>query len=146
MKTTLNEAREFWNSFLELCDQQDERVLDLYSDDALIIEDVVGYKQIVKRGSLYREVNRGLLRAAKRRNEKIIDSTFKDVSFTEEGENVAINATRCSNLQHSESPFFLLLGKAESGRVVILEEKIELCLDRPLKRVDIQVETDLVDG
>ncbi len=140
--TTIAEAEAFWARYARFCRQQSEEILHVYTDDSLIFEDVPGYKTMVKRGAMYVPVVRALLRAANRRGEKILDSSFRDVQFVEIGENVAINATRHSIVKDYDSPFSLLVGKDANKRVVVIEERMEHLNDEPVENVEITIEID----
>ncbi len=144
MATTIAEAQVLWKKYAYMCQHQDEAILDFYTDDSLIFEDVPGYKKMVKKGAVYVPVVRSLLRAANRSGEKILDSTFRDVQFVRAGNNVRINATRHSNIKHFDSPFSLLVGKDADGQVAILEERMEHVLDGPLE--DIEFTVDIEDN
>ena len=125
------------------CCQHQEAVLDFYTDESLIFEDVPGYKNVVKKGSVYVPVVRSLLRAANKKGEKILDSTFRDVQFVQTGDNVRINATRHSNIKDFNSPFFIACGGGDGdGQLVILEERMEHVLDGPLEHVEITIEVE----
>jgi ketosteroid isomerase-like protein len=142
MATTIAEAQALWKKYDSMCQNQEEAIFDFYTDDTLIFEDVPGYKNMVKRGSVYVPVVRSLLRAANKRGEKILDSTFRDIQFVQAGDNVRINATRHSNIKNFDSPFSLLVGKGGDGQIVILEERMEHVLDGPLEHVEITIEVE----
>ena len=49
-------------------------------------------------------------------------STYTDVKFIPDGERVRIEATRYSDLKKYSSPFVLVVGPADNGQWLILEE------------------------
>ena len=147
MTTTIQEAKALWESFTHMCTHQDEAVLDLYTNESLIYENAPGYKEMVKPGSIYIPFTRAILRAANRKGEQILDSTFHNVDFVRIGKHVGINAIRHSNVKDFDSPFSLLVGKTADGKVVILEERMEHLMDEPLEYVEVTIETkDNGDG
>ena len=64
------------------------------------------------------------------------------MQFVQIGENVAINATRHSNVKDYDSPFSLLVGKDANKRVVVIEERMEHLNDEPLGKREITIEID----
>jgi len=70
----------------------------------------------------YKALIRQTLPLAKLRGDT---NTYSEVSFSNEGSNVRIRATRFSNLKKYSSPISLLVAPDDTGRLLIYEELSE---------------------
>lgn len=122
-------AQVLFDEMVRLADAQDERVADLYADDARIIEHVHGITRRVHvphrryTGAAYREALRKMMAAARRSGQKIFNSRLLNPRFSREGRFVRIRCLRVPPNDMPESPLSLLVGPIEDGDWLIhLEE------------------------
>lgn len=108
-----------WYSF-------DPSVTDLYASNAQITNRRTYPTGQVREIEIPIEQFISLIKAAMPLAESRGDrSTFSEVAYAVEGENVRVTATRYSELKQYSSPFVLIIGPDASGEWKVLEEHSE---------------------
>jgi hypothetical protein len=116
-------ARALFDKYVTLGAAFDDSVADLYADSAFI-KNTRRYpdgqsKSMTMPALTYKSLIRQVMPQAKQAGDS---STYSDVKFIPDGERVRIEATRYSELKKYSSPFVLVVGPAENGQWLILEE------------------------
>ncbi|MGH7373668.1 MAG: hypothetical protein ACREJY_05525 [Candidatus Rokuibacteriota bacterium] len=99
---------------------------DLYADEA-VIRNRRKYpngevRELTLSAAQYRALLHQAMPIAKQRGDR---SSYSEVTYTAEGPNVRITATRFSELKRYSSPLSLLVGRRADGRWMIYEELSE---------------------
>ena len=115
--------QEFFDRYVKLEHSFDPAAADLYSDDA-VIRNTRTYPTGQRRTMTtpapeYKSLIRKIMPLAKVRGDT---SSYKDVTYTKEGDSVRIKATRHSNLKNYDSPISILISQDEDGHWLIVEE------------------------
>jgi hypothetical protein len=101
----------------------DSAVADLYSDTALIKNKRTyptgQVREVTFPAAQYKFLIRSAMPLAKAKGDY---STYSNVTFSEEGQNIRVKATRYSVLKKYSSPLSLLIGSNGQGQWLILEE------------------------
>ena len=122
----IEKAKELFERLVLLSHEFNADVADLYSN-AAIIKDIRHYpfgesRKMTMSGKEYKAMIRKIMPLAKLRGDI---STFSDVTYSSEGDNVRVKATRYSQLKNYSSPYSLLIGMDDKGDLTILEELTE---------------------
>jgi hypothetical protein len=119
-------AEQFFAKYVALEQAYDPTLADLYADGALIkstrrppMGDPV---DIIVPAPKYKTQVRELAPVAKIRGNR---NAYSDVTYTQEGALVRINALRSSGSRKRASPFSLLVGPSRGGQWLIYEELSE---------------------
>lgn len=120
---TESQAKNVFDSYQSRERSFDPAVADLYCDRALI-RNVRTYPNGQQRtlelpATQYKELIRAAMPLARSRGDY---STYSNVAYVPEGNNVRITATRHSVLKKYSSPLSLLVGTCNGGDWAILEE------------------------
>lgn len=101
----------------------DPAVADMYCDEAVIRNQRTypdgNQRTINLQAATYKNVLRSVMPMAKAKGDI---STYTDVKYSAEGDNVRIKTMRYSEMKRYESPFSLLVGRCADGNRGILEE------------------------
>jgi hypothetical protein len=116
-------ARSLFDRYVALGAAYDVAVADLYADSAFIKNtrrSPDGQARTMTMPALtYKSLIRQVMPQAKQAGDL---STYSEVKFVPDGDRVRIEATRYSELKKYSSPFLLVVGPAENGTWLILEE------------------------
>jgi len=120
------QAKILFEDYVRLERAFDPAVADLYADSALI-QNRRAYptgevRSLTMPAPLYKEVLREVMPLAKARGDT---STYSQVTYAVDADQVRIAATRYSELKKYSSPLSLLVGPAENGKWLIYEERSE---------------------
>lgn len=119
-------AAAIFTQYQSLAAAFDPAVADLYSDNAVITNKRTYPNGEVKALSLpakqYKELVRAAMPVAKARGDI---STYTDIVYAVEGDNVRITATRFSELKKYSSKLVLVVGPNEKGDWQVCEEHSE---------------------
>jgi len=117
-----NEAKQVFESYVDLERKFDPAVADLYSDDATIKNTRRFPDGTSRTMSLpapkYKELLRKSMPVAKERGDT---NKYSDVAYKEEGGSVRITATRYSDLKKYSSPLSLLVAKKDDKWLIVEE-------------------------
>jgi len=122
----LDDAKAFFDHFVQLEHAFDPAAADLYADDA-VIKNKRTYptgqvRELTMPASKYKTLIRQTMPLAKLRGDT---NSYSDISYANEGAMVRIRATRFSNLKHYATPISLLVSPDDKGRWLIREELSE---------------------
>lgn len=116
-------AQKFFNESNQLSDEFDPAAADLYAPTAYI-KNTRYYphglvREMIFPAEEYKELIRTTMPLAKMRDDRNI---YSDVTYTEEGDGVRINATRHSVLKNYDSPISVLIKPDGTGKWLIYEQ------------------------
>jgi hypothetical protein len=119
-------GKAFFKKYYALEQAFDPALADLYSNDARI-ENVRTYpngtkKKMTLPATDYKKLIREVVPLAKSRGDT---NKYFNITYTLEGKNVRIKATRHSNLKNYDSPISILITKNKNGIWLIIEELSE---------------------
>jgi hypothetical protein len=119
-------ARAVFERYASLEAAFDPAVADLYSD-AAVIKNKRTYptgqvRELTMPAAQYKALIRESMPLARQRGDY---SVYSETTFSNEGRNIRITATRYSVLKKYKSPLSLLIGPSASGDWLILEELSE---------------------
>lgn len=121
--SAVQDAKTFFENYQSLGTSYDPSVADTYCDKASIRYTRItpdGQQRLIEMsGTQWKGVIRSALPVSKARGDY---STYSNVSYTPEGENVRITATRYSVLKDYSSPSSWLVGECDGRDWTILEE------------------------
>ena len=120
---SIGKAKLLFDSYTTLSDNFDPAVADLYADDAVIKmhkTDPSGEtREMQMNGTQFKNSLRLSMPIAKARGDVDV---FNDVTYTEEGKNVRIKASRFNKMKNYTMPHEIVVGPDASGEWKILEE------------------------
>jgi len=119
-------AKELFGRYVQLERAFDPAVADLYSDQA-VIRNKRNYpdgnvRTLELPAPKYKELIRSAMPAAKAMGDY---STYSGVTYSQEGENIRVLATRYSELKKYSGQLSLLVAHQDSGAWLIIEELSE---------------------
>jgi hypothetical protein len=120
-------AEALFEEYRRRAETFDPGLADLYADDARIVNvrkypDGVPDRALSLTGFQYKAKIRQLMPAVKARRDY---STYSDVRYSTEGDQVRIESTRYSVRKGYTSPYSMLVGPDQGGKWRILEEHSE---------------------
>ena len=123
LATSIEEAKTFFNQYVQSEQSFDPDAADMYADDA-VIKNKRTYptgqvRELTMPANRYKALIRQTMPLAKLRGDT---NTYSEVNFYKEGSKVRIRAKRFSNLKKYSSPISLLVAPDDSGRLLIYEE------------------------
>lgn len=122
LATSIEEAKVFFNQYVQSEQSFDPAAADMYAEDALIKNKRTyptgQVRELTMPASQYKTLIRQAMPLAKLRGDT---NTYSEVSYSKEGSMVRIRATRFSNLKKYSSPISLLVDD-HTGRLLIYEE------------------------
>jgi hypothetical protein len=115
--------QEFFDRYVKLEHAFDPAAANLYSDDA-VIRNTRTYptgqqRTMTTPAPKYKSLIRKVMPLAKVRGDT---NSYKDITYTKEGDRVRIKATRHSNLKNYDSPISILISQDDNGHWLIVEE------------------------
>lgn len=120
---SIGKAKLLFDSYTTLSDNFDPAVADLYADDAVIKmqrKDPSGEtREMQMNGIQFKNSLRLAMPVAKARGDVDV---FDAVTYTEEGKNVRIKASRFNKMKNYTMPHEIVVGPDASGEWKILEE------------------------
>lgn len=121
-------AADFFNEYVELSNNYDTRVADLYSDDAVIRSYRIYPNDITRALEMtivqWRRLITEGMRVAKEQEAKKI---FKNIEITINGSTARIKADRYSNRKcYTDTGFFMVLERQPNDKYLIIEEYSEI--------------------
>lgn len=120
---TLQQARQLFERYVALEHSFDQRLTELYADDAVILTSRRhpdgSERNLQIPAPLYKDLLRQNLPAAKRQQDI---NTYTQARYTMEKGRVRIQVLRYSRLHDYSSPMSLLVGPGPEGRWLIYEE------------------------
>ncbi len=123
LATSIEEAKAFFNQYVQSGQSFDPAAADMYAEDALIknkrIYPTGQIRELTMPANQYKALIRQTMPLAKLRGDT---NTYSEVSFSKEGLMVRIRATRFSNLKKYSSPISMLVARDDTGRLLIYEE------------------------
>jgi len=123
---SIDDAKAFFDQYVQLEHAFDPAAADLYADDA-VIKNKRTYptgqvRELTMPATSYKTLIRQAMPLAKLRGDT---NSYSDISYANEGAMVRIRATRFSNLKNYASPLSLLVSPDDKGRWLIREELSE---------------------
>jgi hypothetical protein len=122
----IQKAQELFESYVRLAHSFDLKLIELYSDDALIRNKRTyptgQVREMTMPAQQYKDLLRQSMPLAKERGDI---STYTDITYTPEGDGVRIKATRFSELKKYHSPISILVKPSAAGEWLIMEELSE---------------------
>jgi hypothetical protein len=120
------QATQLFERFVELENDSDPALADLFSDKAKILNSV-RYEDGMTRvfaapAPLYKEMLRKSLRMPRKTGES---NTYAKVEYKLEGSNVRIQASCLSEARRTADPISFLVGLDTSGKWLILEKRVQ---------------------
>ena len=116
-------AKQFFAQYLALEQAYDPNVADLYADDALIKTrhkpPMGDAREVTIPAQEYKTLLRQHMPVAQTRGDR---SSYANVTYTQEGALVRIDASRLAEPRKNASPITLRVGQSTSGRWFIYEE------------------------
>ncbi len=123
----VNSAKEFFRNYVELGENFDVSIPELYSDTAIIMS-LRKYPNGVEKpmqltGTQWKTLVAKAMPLAKARGDK---STFSQVIISIDGKRAKIKANRYSNLKcYTNTGYFMIIERQPDGKYRILEEYME---------------------
>ena len=118
MKTNLEEAKELFESHLELVEKYDISSYNLYDDEALITSTRHNAVSITWNGKQVRELVGPSVENAKAMNRQY---NFKDIKYVEDGQNIKITGSFDPNTLGQSGDFTAVIGYNKNDELKILE-------------------------
>ena len=123
MTEPFTQARMLFEKFVARGNDYDQSLADLYAEEAKILllqqTDEGGLRRVSVAGTDFKELVPRILPKAAKAGEK---NTFSDVTFSERGSRVRIDALRTSTPQGFQVPHILVVGPSPQGDWLIYEE------------------------
>lgn len=122
----IDDAKAFFDRYVQLEHAFDPAAADLYADDAQIKNKRTypngQVRELTMPAPQYKALIRQSMPLAKARGDT---SSYSDITFTNEGSGVRVRAKRFSDLKKYSSPISLLVAPNASGQWLIREELSE---------------------
>ena len=123
LATSIEEAKVFFNQYVQSEQSFDPAAADMYAEDALIKNKRTyptgQVRELTMPASQYKALIRQAMPLAKLRGDT---NTYSEVNYSKEGSMVRIRATRFSNLKKYSSPISLVVAHDDTGHLLISEE------------------------
>lgn len=123
---SIDDAKAFFDHYVQLEHAFDPAAADLYAEDALIKNKRTypngQVRELTMPANKYKTLIRQAMPLAKLRGDT---NSYSEISYSKEGSMVRIRATRFSNLKNYASPISLLVSPDEKGGWIIREELSE---------------------
>ncbi len=124
--TSIDDAKAFFDRYVQLGHSFDPAAADLYADDALIKNKRTyptgQVRELTMPANSFKTLIRKTMPLAKLRGDT---NSYSEITYSKEGLMVRIRATRFSNLKKYSSPISLLVSPDDKGRWLIREEVSE---------------------
>ena len=122
----IDAAKQFFSQYTALENAYDPGLADLYADEAFIKRKrsmpMGESRSVIVPAPKYKTRLRQNVEIAKARGDR---SSYSDVTYTQEGEFVRIDALRYSEKKKGTTPFSIVVGPSPGGKWLIYEELSE---------------------
>ncbi|UCH49743.1 MAG: hypothetical protein JSU95_08280 [Betaproteobacteria bacterium] len=122
----IDAAKQFFAQYAALENAYDPGLADLYADEAFIKQSrsmpMGEPRKVTVSGRKYKTLLRENMPIAKALGDR---SSYSDVTYTQEGEFIRIDALRYSEMRKRTTPFSIVVGPSSGGKWLIYEESSE---------------------